>query len=54
MVGAGAGSDVAEAQIEVTAEADRIADDIWWKSVAFAGIHTRILAISESLLGSAL
>ncbi len=40
------------AQIEAVVEPDCVADDVWWKSMAFVGIHVPILAISESLLGS--
>ena len=44
--GSGAGSEAAGAQIEAIAEADGIADDIWWESVAFVCIHLLILTIS--------
>ena len=39
-------------EIETIVEPDCVADDVWWKSVAFVGINVQILAISESLLGS--
>ena len=37
--------DVSVTQIESIVEPDGIADDIGWKSVAFIGVHTPILAI---------
>jgi hypothetical protein len=39
-------------EIESKVEPDGIGNDVWWKSVAFVGIHPPILAMSASLFGN--